>query len=477
MIASGCASGEPTSRDLSVTEVLGAFIHDFELDSAPEEIRDLARLRVIDTIGAAFAGRASGIGALTLRNVTRNPGSGPSQYWFAPATGSAAEVAYANSILAHSVLMEDVGLGGHPAANVIPVALAVAQETGASGRQVLEAVITGYEIQTRIAAANSIYRVVGDRGLRGTTVTGCFGAAAAAAKLYGLSARECSHALAFAASLCATGIEQPVLEGSDERMLQMGQNTRSGVQAAMLARDGFCGARLALEGECGFYQAYMGIPMPPGVLEGLGSRWLSTTRNVFFKYYPTAGQNVGTVYTAEKLVNEGQITPANVGEIESITVLQKWWRANTAYTYAGPFATFEQALISDPLHISSVFLYGSYSLENVTKAMNDPAALELARRVTMDGVATWTILDSDVTVEMTDGTTIHRTSADMPRWMYAPGWDQCVEKFIRSAGDSADQAARDGLIAQVENLWERSSVAELARLLRLGGDVDAGTPE
>lgn len=350
---------------------------------------------------------------------------------------------------------------------MVPVALAVAEEVGASGRQVLEAVIVGYELQTRLAANNAVYRVVGDRGLRGTTVTGCFAAAATAAKLYGLPAARIAHALGFAASLCASGIEQPILEGTDERVLQLAQNTRGGVESAQLARDGYAGSRWALDGECGFYQAYLGVPMPAEVLAELGTSWRSTMDNLFFKWYPTAGQNVGVVWAAEQLVAEGAITAANVGDIESVSVLQKWWRTNTAYISAGPFTTFEQAILSEPLQVAMILHYGSYTLDNLTRAMTDPDVLALARKVRMDGVATWTVLQGDLSVRLAGGTVVRRSADDLPRWMHAPDWDQVVEKFSRSFGDLADDATRDAIVDFVSALADRSDLAELAKLLRI----------
>lgn len=454
---------DPTAALSSASEDLGAFIHGLEFSRLPLNIVGLTRLRVIDALGAAFAGHTSDISRRLLAHPPQSTG-GASRVWMSGTRGDAAEVAFANSVLVHSVLMEDVGLGGHPSANVIPVALAVGEEVGATGAQVMTAVSAGYEIQTRVAAGRAVYKSIGDRGLRGTTVTGAFGAAATAAKLYGLSTEQCASALAFAASLGTPGIEQPILEGTDERCIQMANNTRAGVVSARLARDGFRGARYAMEGDCGFYSAYMAMAEPPGLRAALGTRWVSTMQDLFFKAHPTAGMNVGPIYAVEMLLKEGSIVADDLSRIKSIAVLQKWWRVNTAYLHPGPFDTFEQAILSSPLAVATTLLFGAYTVETLTQAMSDPRALDLARKVTVDGVATWSIVQGVVTITLGDGRRVVRTAEDMPRAVYDPTWDEGVEKFGPQAASAVTPEAGEAIVNSVAQLESLPGVDGLVTL-------------
>jgi 2-methylcitrate dehydratase PrpD len=173
-----------------------------------------------------------------------------------------------NGAAAHTVEVDDIFREGiyHPGAPTIAAALALAQARGASGEAFLRAVIVGYEISTRIAAAmgRAHYKY-----WHMTGTIGCFGACAAAAEILGLDAKSFAHALASAATFAA-GLQQAFRTDSMSKPMHAGRAAEAGVTAALAAREGVTGSLDVLEGEAGFGRAMGEAPDWESALATLG---------------------------------------------------------------------------------------------------------------------------------------------------------------------------------------------------------------
>jgi len=425
----------------------------------PERVRERTRCRLLDVIGCALASRDSPI---TQKALTFGRASEPGRatYWLGEGTGTPSESAFVNSVLAHSILHDDVGQGGHPGSNVIPAALAAGEAAGATGADVMTAIAVGYEVQVRLGAGDLLH-AIGDRGLRGTTATGAFGAAIAAATALGLGSDRTAHALSIAASLCVPGIEQPLLVGSDERCLQTAANTANGVAAALLAQAEFAGASSALLGEAGFYSAYTGrTPREDAVTSDLGVHWAS--ESVVAKPYPTAGWNVGPIYATLTILEQEGIA---VDTIDNVHVLHTWWHRNSAYVFPGPFETLEQALISCNFAVACALVYARYDWPTVTEAFNDPRVAALARRVKVDGVATWGLTDGAVTVITNDGRQRSASASDIPESLVRPRWDEAVAKFTELVTPLFSPGHASAIVGAVAELEDQETVGDVTQLL------------
>ena len=173
-----------------------------------------------------------------------------------------------NGTAAHTVEVDDIFKDAiyHPGAPTIAAALAVAQETSASGLAFLKAVTVGYEISTRIGTAlgRTHYQYWHNTGTVGT-----FGAAAAAASLYGLSAQSFTHALATCATFAA-GLQQAFRMDSMSKPLHSGRAAEAGVAAAQMARASITGSLDVLDGDSGLGRAMSNGPDWTSVLSTLG---------------------------------------------------------------------------------------------------------------------------------------------------------------------------------------------------------------
>lgn len=177
-----------------------------------------------------------------------------------------------NGTMAHGIELDDTHdqSCSHPGAVVIPAALAVAEMTGASGRDLIAAIVAGYEAQTRAGAA-----LTGDlmsRGFHPTALSGVFGAATAAGRLLGLTSAQMQSAWGLGVSM-ASGVMQFTQDplGTMVKRLHAGIPAHNGVLAAMLAARGFQGPRGALDGRAGFVHVFSPRPEDWRLTQDLGT--------------------------------------------------------------------------------------------------------------------------------------------------------------------------------------------------------------
>jgi 2-methylcitrate dehydratase PrpD len=163
-------------------------------------------------------------------------------------------MALINATAGHALDYDDVTdeVQGHPSTVLVPAALAVGEEVGASGRKVLEAYLVGYHTQYLLCTI-----IEGPRhyalGWHATSTIGVFGAAAAASYIYGLDAEQTTMALAIAGSMSGGSRRN---FGTMTKPLHAGLAASRGIEAAQLARAGFTGGETLLEAPLGFIDLF-----------------------------------------------------------------------------------------------------------------------------------------------------------------------------------------------------------------------------
>jgi 2-methylcitrate dehydratase PrpD len=197
-----------------------------------------ARLVLLDTLGAMLAGSAEPENARLARAMAERASR--------PAATLVGHDGKADPLLATFVnatagvaLEVDEGNrwgGGHPAIHVVPGALAVAEERGADGASLLEAIVAGYEVSSRIGGATVARGNVHSHGTWGT-----IGTAVAVARLAGQDARAIREIINLAASMSPANSWTPALEGATVRNAYPGRSGLQGILAVELHRAGFTG--------------------------------------------------------------------------------------------------------------------------------------------------------------------------------------------------------------------------------------------
>jgi 2-methylcitrate dehydratase PrpD len=250
-----------------VVERFASWAERFRGEALAPELVHHAKRAVIDLHAAMISGAVVPPATLLERSLAEELDRGEARLALGRrATARAA--ALINGAAAHTTEVDDIFRDGiyHPGAPTIPAALALAQARAASGTQFLRAVIVGYEISTRIAAAmgRAHYRYWHNTG-----TIGCYGACAAAAELLGLDAGRFAHALATVATFAA-GLQQAFRMDSMSKPLHAGRAAEAGITAALAAAEGVTGSFDVLEGEAGFGRAMGDAPDWSKALATLG---------------------------------------------------------------------------------------------------------------------------------------------------------------------------------------------------------------
>jgi 2-methylcitrate dehydratase PrpD len=165
------------------------------------------------------------------------------------------DAAFLGGTAAHGIELDDGYTKGsvHPGCTVVPAILSAGYVKKASGAQLIEAMVAGYETVTAIGRA--VHPDLRHRGFHPTGAVAVFGAAMAVGKLRGLTPQQLSNALGIAASSSA-GLFAFVNGGADIKRLHAGHASREGLQATLLAEAGLEGPPGVIEARDGFMQAF-----------------------------------------------------------------------------------------------------------------------------------------------------------------------------------------------------------------------------
>ncbi len=231
-------------------------LHFSRLDFAatPAASRHAVKRLLLDYIGVAIAGSQTESGKIAGRFAELQGGKPEATLIGGNARVPMTHGAFANAISSHSIELDDIDVLAlfHFSPPVYSAALAVAEREGASGKNLLAALVAGCEMMERVSkAANNSLR---NRAFHTTPTTGVFGATVAAGKLLKLPPAKLSAALGLAGAQ-ASGLME-MYGPSMQKRFNPGPAARNGVTAALMAQLGFTGAETIFDGERGFLRAF-----------------------------------------------------------------------------------------------------------------------------------------------------------------------------------------------------------------------------
>jgi 2-methylcitrate dehydratase PrpD len=265
------------------SKTLAAFAAGLDHDDIPTPVQRRTEDLFLDWLGSVLAGTAARpVQAIARVAAAMGPAQGPSEVLITRSGTSPLFAAMVNAAASHVAEQDDVHNGSvfHPAAVVFPAALAVAQATGASGRDLLAASVAGYEVGIRVGEflGRSHYKIFHTTGTAGTLA-----AAAAVGRLLRLDAASMLHAFGSAGTQAA-GLWEFLRDAADSKQLHTAKAASDGLLAAFLAKEGFTGAQRILEGPQGLAAGMSrGDADPARLTAGLGTRWALAETS--FKYH------------------------------------------------------------------------------------------------------------------------------------------------------------------------------------------------
>ncbi len=236
-----------------VTRILAEFVASHPSQGWDASVEREAHRTLLNWTGCAIGAARHATADAALAAVRELAPSPQATILGRPERVDVASAAMLNGIASHTFDFDDTHLRTiiHPAGPVASAALALAEHTGATGRQLVDAVVVGIDVACRVG--NAIYPDHYDRGWHITGSTGMLGAAAACSRILALDATATTMALGIAASQ-PVGVREQF--GSMTKPFHVGGAARAGLMAAWMAKHGFTASTRALEAPRGLMQTY-----------------------------------------------------------------------------------------------------------------------------------------------------------------------------------------------------------------------------
>ncbi len=386
---------------MGLAKDLATLIAGLDHGDLPDAAIHWARIAILDTVGVGVAGANEDCVTIVEKVTAVGAGGGPCQLFGKTGRRGPLDAALINGTACHAHDFDDCNdtLGGHPTAPILPALFALAEETGAVGRDILLAYVAGFETETAIARGVNFHHY--EKGWHPTATLGTFGAAAACARLMGLSVAQIETALALSVSLAA-GVKANF--GTMTKPLHVGQTSRAGLLAARLAQAGFTANPDVFEHSQGFFEVFNGAGNfdAAKVLEGWAEPLNIVSPGVTIKQYPCCGSIHPAIDAILALVRDHGLTPDGVARIESAIHTRRLKHTNRP----NPRSALE-AKFSIQYCLARALRDGRITLDQ----FEGDAHLDSDVRHIMDRVQAGAHHDSnhfsaDVTVTTTDGQTL-----------------------------------------------------------------------
>lgn len=439
------------------TAQLASWAHQLRLEDVPSDVVSLAKLATADNVGCMLAGAHTDLAEVTRSALLEQPAGTGSTVAGTSARAPAALAAFLNAVAANALDYDDAfergGKGiGHPGSTVIPTALAMAERCGSGGKDVLAAVIAGYEVANRVIEA---IQPSPERhaAVWGVAVHQGFGAAIVAARLAGLNELTTLDAIGLAGAFATVPAARKW--NWDNRPLvwikdMVAPPAEAGIRSVLLAQSGYVGSRDILDGPHGFWLMASSDQFESNRLtDGLGAEW--TIRDLALKPYPACRWVHTSLEAAEHLMTEHVLVPDDIREITvgSFQDLVKHFAVQEP-------ATMVDAEFSVPYPLAAL-------LHNIPRgpawygeeALRDPHILATARKVRLivDGEAQAHHFRPQrqtmaaVTITRRDGSSVFRRVAVARGAIQGPdSQERARRKFMELAGGSIGRP-------RAEELW------------------------
>ena len=298
---------------MGVTAQIAEFIVKSRWEDLPAATIEAAKRAILDSVGVMLAGSVEPPARIVQRLAEAEGGAPLASILGTPIRTGAVWAALANGTAGHALDFDDTNFAmmGHPSVPALAAALAAGELALADGRALLHAFLVGFEVET--ALGEVVNPAHYQRGFHATGTLGALGAASAAAKLLDLDPLQARHCLAIAASQ-ASGLKENF--GTMTKPFHAGHAARSGLLAALLARDGFTASEVGLEGPQGYLRV-LGSQLddPTPVLSRLGAPWKILTTGVAVKPYPSCACTHSIIEAVLELREQHQLRPEQVREI------------------------------------------------------------------------------------------------------------------------------------------------------------------
>lgn len=455
-----------TERSVEVTRQFLAKLAKARFEDLGADVLRAAKRGIIDGLGVALAGAKTSTGE-TIRECAVIEGGGSSCVLIGDRRRCApAFSALANGTMAHALDFDDVQwqMIGHPTVCVLPAALALGEERGRTGRDLVLSYAVGIETAAKIGAGVNTHHT--ELGWHGTAVLGTLAASMAASKMIGADLGEMRNALGIAVSR-AGGVRENF--GTDTKPFHAGSSAFNGVLTARLAKMGFTANMDILEAPWGFFRMFAsGRFNEQKILAHATDPWSVLDPGLLFKPYAACVSTHTAIDSilalmAEHDIRAEDVERVDVGVVKLTQDILIHTRPRTGLN--GKFSMqycMARALLSRNLGIQQ------FTDEKVL----EPAAQELLQRVDwhVDPILekAWKggPRPEHVHLHLKDGRKVDRRTDKSKGNPEVPMTDEEIsEKFRDCAGMCLDEHQVEALLGRLWDLENVRSIAEIANLL------------
>jgi 2-methylcitrate dehydratase PrpD len=441
-----------------------------QFEDLPKDVVEATKLRVMDVIGLALAGAETDFGRSVHDAALALSTSGPCSILGFGDRVSAATAAFANGAFSQALEYDDTHNESivHMSSPAVAAALALAEYTEVSGRDLITAIAIGNEISCRVGSVSS--GELHKRGFHPTGLFATFGVAYLAGRLLRLDAAALARAAGIAGSF-ASGLLECWVDGTQTKFLHPGWSAQSGITAALLARAGVTGPAQVFEGRWGLFASHVQDASAhrdfSRIGDRLGEHWES--RNSSFKPFPAAHVIHPYISAILRLRAKYGIEPGDVERIECpVTAFIVGIVCEPTAEKFAP-ASDSHGRVSLQYTVAEALYHGALG-KNAYSATNraNPEILALARRVKyyvdpnypgpgrFKGAAKVTLKDGRTFEEIEE---YNRGSAENPMT-----YDEQRSKFEENSAGFLDALQRDALIDQIAHLEELRTAKSLLQI-------------
>jgi len=447
---------------MGATAVLAEFASKIRIADISAEAVAATKRHILDCVGVALAATVEPAGRIVL-DITREQGGAPQARVLGSSfRTSAVSAAWANGALAHLLDFDDTGFS-HPTACILPAALAMAEEAGATGGDLVAAVCIGLEVFERMSSSGRQHEPeLRRRGFHPTSLYGCSAAAAAAGSIVRLNPKQMAVAIGLAAAN-AGGLTQHF--GTWGKGIHAGNAARAGVTSVLLAKKDYFADPEGIEGDHGFFSAFHGAGNYDlgKVADGLGTHWSIVNPGLTIKRYPCCGGNLRALDAAQGLLLEHGIRFDDVARLE----VDVHPDLLCTVRFHKPTQGFRGKFSIDYV-LAAMLLDGRVDLDSFTdEYCNAPRMRAALEKVRINAHAEWpddreSRRNSPVTIAMKDGRTFTKSvdkvrgSAENPLTR-----EEVIDKYRGCASRVLTGERLERSIGALENLEKIATAKEL----------------
>ena len=432
------------------------------IEQYPADIVELARQCITDYLAVTLAGtREPGSQAVAAELLDGRGEDGPATLIGLPQRASALDAALINGMAAHALDYDDVSLpmSAHASVVILPALLALAAKRNASGKQVLESFVAGYEAGSRIGMymAPTHY----DHGFHGTGTIGTFAAAAACAHLMRLDSGRTERAIGIAAAQAA-GIRS--MFGTDCKPLHAGKGAFNGLFAALLAARDVTSAAGSVECVNGFAATHAGARNGAGAFaEPPGGYFL---RQNLFKYHAACYMTHAVANAITEAMTAHALSPDAVERI----VVTADRSLNDVCNIASPDTGLGMKFSLRTVAALSMLGRDTSALSSFTDdAASDPAIAQAREKIEVALAEVRPITRTGIRLMASGGRSFEAEhDSGKPETDLGVQKARLQGKFRALAGEVLGAARADQLLGLVETLDTQSDIGAMMRLAAKG---------